>query len=171
MQQKGTNVNRGIRSPKVQLINDVGENLGIITINEALRYAMEASMDLVEISNAKGVPVCRLMDYGKWKYEQSKKQKKNKQQNQGQVTKELKFRPNTSDNDLVYRAKQVDEFLKDGCKARLVVRFRGREIEHISETGKSLLERFLNLIQTECIIEEGMKFDGRSVYIMVAPKK
>jgi translation initiation factor IF-3 len=172
MQQgKGTNINRNIRSPKVQLITDTGENLGIMATYEALRRANEAGMDLVEISSAKGVPVCKIMDYGKWKYEQSKKQKKNRQQSQGQITKEMKFRPNTGDNDLKYRAKQVDEFLKEGCKIRLVVRFRGREGEHIGDTGKALLERFLNMMQEEIIIEEGMKLDGRSVYIMIAPKK
>lgn len=172
MQQgKGTNINRSIRAPKVLLITDSGENLGIMATYEALKRAIEAGMDLVEISNAKGVPVCKIMDYGKWKYEQSKKQKKNKQQSQGQITKEVKFRPNTGDNDLTYRAKQVDGFLQDGCKVRLVVRFRGREEERIAETGKALLERFLNLIQAECVIEEGMKLDGRSVYIMIAPPK
>lgn len=172
MQQKGTSINRSIRSPKVLLITESGENLGVVATNEALRRAMDGGMDLVQVSEAKGgVPVCKIMDYGKWKYEQAKKNKKNKQQSQSQTMKEMKFRPNTGDGDLVYRAKQVDEFLKEGYKIRLVVRFRGREEEHIAETGRALLERFLDLVQVECILEDTMKFEGRTVFITIAPGK
>jgi translation initiation factor IF-3 len=169
MQEKNANINRSIRAPKVLLITETGENLGIIATSEALKRAIEVGEDLVEMSSANGVPVCKIMNYGKYKYEQSKKQKGNKQQKQ--VTKEIKFRPNTGENDLKYRAKQVDDFIQEEHKVKLTVRFRGREEEHIPETGKALLERFLNFITCECVIEEGMKFEGRSVYVLIAPRK
>jgi translation initiation factor IF-3 len=164
---KSTSINSKIRAVRVLVIDENGENLGEMSIQDALNKATGANLDLVEVSSGKTVPVCKVMDFGKWKYEQAKKLKKSKNSLQKQVTKEIKFRPNTSDNDLTYRAKSVVKFLSAGYRVKLYVRFKGREIEHMYDTGKSLLERFLALIDCSFNTEGNAVAEGNSISLML----
>jgi len=169
---QNNNINQKIRANTVLLIDENGNNIGSISFREALNKAQLAGLDLVEVSSgSKGVPVCRIMDFGKWKYEQSKRARKNKIQHQRQEIKELKFRPTTGDNDLQYRAKQAEQFLERGDKVRLVVRFKGREQEHMFNTGKVLLEKFLNLMTTTYVIDANPNVEGSSIVMILAAEK
>lgn len=169
MQQR-QRVNDAIGSSRVLLIDESGNNIGDVARSYALNLAKQAGLDLVEINSGnKGLPVCKIMDFGKFKYEKSKKSKKNKVQKK--TTKEVKFRPNTGDNDLAYRAKHVKEFLSDGHKVKLVVRFRGRELEHMYETGKVLLQKFLSLLDElniDFIANDVAKAEGRSIVLLIS---
>jgi translation initiation factor IF-3 len=169
-QEKQARVNKNIKAETVLLIDDDGTNVGNVRLSEALDKAASAGLDLVEVGSGKKIPVCRIMDYGKWRYEQSKRLKKNKNQNQGRGSKEIKFRPNTGDNDLSYRAKRVGQFLKDGYKVKLCVRFKGREIDHMYHTGKDLLERFLGLIPVGFKMVGNAKAEDRSIVQWIGPE-
>jgi len=163
-------VNYKIRASRVLVIGEDGKNLGEMNIKDALDRASEAGLDLVEVGSGKTVPVCKIMDFGKWKYDQSKKSRK-KGGDQKQVVKEIKFRPNTGDNDLSYRAKNAVKFLSAGHKIKLSVRFRGREMEHMYDTGKSLLERFLALIDCPFEIDGNAVAEGNSISLMISAEK
>ena len=166
------NVNKNIRASEILLIDERGVNLGRVNFRYALNMAIDSNLDLVEVSSgSNGIPVCRIMDFGKWKYEQSKKIKKSRVNSQKQEIKELKFRPNTGDNDLEYRAKQVDQFLQRGCKVKLNVRFKGREQEHMFVTGKILLEKFLKLISIPYCLESSANIEGNSITVIISVKK
>jgi len=169
--QKNTNVNHQIKFHSVLLIDENGSNLGNVPLKEALSRAFSLGLDLVEVSkNDKGIPICKIMDHGKWKYEQTKKVKKNTTQRQ-QQTKEIKFRPNTGVNDLVYRAKHVEEFLKEGNRVKLLVRFKGREQEHMFITGKNLLDKFLNMINGPYSIFDPAKVEDNSISLILFPSE
>ena len=163
-----TRINNGIKASHVLLIDENGNNLGTLGIREARTKAQEAGLDLVEVSNNKKNSVCKLMDYGKYKYSQAKKSRKNKSQKV--TTKEIKFRPNTGKNDLEYRAKHAMEFISAGNKVKLVVRFRGREAEHMYQTGKALLERFLELVTDPYSIDGHAKVEGKSIVLYISPE-
>lgn len=165
-QEKSVNVNRGIRATEVLLIDEEGKNIGIITINEALSNAYSVGLDLVEVGVKGNIPVCRIIDYGKWKYEQEKRKKKTTQSKQ-QQTKEIKLRPTTGDNDLNYRAKHVDEFLKEGHRVKIVVKFKGREQEHMFITGKTLLEKFLSKITYKFNIFSNATAEGNAISMTI----
>jgi translation initiation factor IF-3 len=169
-EEKQTRINKGIRAKTVLLIDEKGNNIGSVHLLKALSMASDVGLDLVEVSSGKDVPVCRIMDYGRWRYEQSKRQKKNKNQNKSQGSKEIKFRPNTGDNDLSYRAKQLDEFIKEGHKVKLCVRFRGREVEHMYDTGRILLERFLGLITVNYKMIGTAVVEGKNISQWVGPE-
>jgi translation initiation factor IF-3 len=164
-----SNVNEKIRSPRILLIDENGNNLGTIQTRDALRRAQESGLDLVEVNSGE-IPICKIMDFGKFKYEQIKKNKQNAKNQTVVITKEIKFRPNTGDNDLLYRAKQVDQFLKDKNRVKLSVRFRGREIEHISSVGKNLIDKFLGMLQEEYIMEMSPRTDGGFITLLLIGK-
>ena len=168
---KNTSVNHKIRASRVLVISEDGKNLGEMSITDALSKAASVDLDLVEVSSGKKVPVCKVMDFGKWKYEQSKRLKKNKSHAQKQLVKEIKFRPNTGDNDLKYRAKNAVKFLSVGHKVKLSVRFKGREMEHMYHTGKSLLERFLELVDCEYNIDGNAVAEGNCIALMLSAEK
>ena len=164
-----SNVNEKIRSPRILLIDENGNNLGTIQTRDALRRAQESGLDLVEVNSGE-IPICKIMDFGKFKYEQIKKNKQNAKNQTVVITKEIKFRPNTGDNDLLYRAKQVDQFLKDKNRVKLSVRFRGREIEHISSVGKNLIDKFLGMLKEEYIMEMAPRTDGGFITLLLIGK-
>lgn len=168
-QNKQTKINRNIRAQTVLLIDQDGKNVGTMATSKALEMALESGFDLVEVSSGKEIPVCRIMDYGKWRYEQSKRDRKNKNQHKSQGAKEIKFRPNTGINDLSYRAKRFDEFISDGYRVKLSVRFKGREIEHMYSTGKDLLERFLSLAKSNYKILGSAVVEGRNIALWAGP--
>jgi translation initiation factor IF-3 len=162
---------RAIKARAVLLIDASGMNLGVVDTRDAYRMAETAGLDLVQVGDGKnGVPVCKIMDHGKWKYEQAKKHKAAKAAQQ--TIKELKIRPNTSDHDMEYRAEQAAEFLDDGDKVKVLVRFKGRERNHMTETGRASLEKFLSLIDpSKYKLEKAADVGEREISIMLLPAK
>jgi translation initiation factor IF-3 len=147
-----------------------GEQLGVISLHEALAAAESLELDLVEVSPSAVPPVCRIMDYGKFKYQQSKKlQEAKKKQVQVQL-KEVKLRPKTDDHDLDFKIKHVRRFLEEGNKAKITLMFRGREITH-TDLGAKVLDRVAEELQDVAIIESRPRMEGRSMYMIVAPKR
>lgn len=147
-----------------------GENVGIVSIEEALRIAEEAELDLVEISPNADPPVCRVMDYGKFRFEQSKKaQQAKKHQKQIQI-KEVKFRPGTDEGDYQVKLRNLNRFIKDGDKAKVTIRFRGREMRH-QELGAKLLDRIEADLSEIATVEQRPKMEGRQMVMVFTPKK
>ncbi len=154
----------------MRLISGKGEQLGVVSIKEALAMAEEQDVDLVEISPTAKPPVCKLMDFGKYKYEQSKKRDEAKKKQKQVQIKEIKFRPGTDDGDYNIKMRKIREFLEDGDKVKITLRFRGREMAH-QELGAQLLERIKTELTEEGQVEQFPKMEGRQMVMMVAPKK
>ena len=154
----------------MRLISGNGDQLGVVSLREALSLAEEQDVDLVEISPTAKPPVCKLMDFGKYKYEQAKKRDEAKKKQKQVQIKEIKFRPGTDDGDYNIKMRKVREFLVDGDKVKITLRFRGREMAH-QELGAQLLERVKTDLAEEGQIEQLPKMEGRQMVMMVAPKK
>ncbi|WP_035915475.1 translation initiation factor IF-3 [Legionella lansingensis] len=163
-------VNEQINVPEVRLIDVDGNQVGIVSTREALRAAEESGYDLVEISPTAKPPVCRIMDYGKFLFELSKKQAEaRKKQKQIQV-KELKFRPTTETGDYQVKLRNLIRFLNHGDKVKVTLRFRGREMAH-QEIGMKLMERLLQDTAEYAVVEQQAKREGRQLLMVLAPKK
>ena len=163
-------VNLEIRVPNVRLINEEGEQVGIVETEDALNSAEEAGLDLVELDGNADPPVCRIMDYGKWKFEQSKKQHAaRKKQKQVQI-KEVKFRPGTDEGDYQVKLRNLMRFLTEGDKAKISLRFRGRELAH-QDLGFKLLERIRDDLAEYGTVEQTPKREGRQMVMILVPKK
>ena len=145
------------------------EQLGILPLREALALAESQQLDLVEVSPTAVPPVCRIMDYGKFKYQQSKKQQEAKKKQVQVELKEVKLRPKTDVHDLEFKVKHVRRFIEEGNKAKITVVFRGREITH-QELGMAALEKFAAELADIANIEVRQKMEGRSMFMIVAPK-
>jgi len=143
--------------------------LGILPLHEALLLAENSQLDLVEVSPTAVPPVCRIMDFGKYKYQLSKKQQEAKKKQVQVQLKEVKLRPKTDEHDLQFKIKHVRRFLEEGNKAKITVVFRGREITHM-ELGQTALEKFVEDLQDIALIEVKPKMEGRNMFIIVAPK-
>lgn len=153
----------------MRLVGADNEQLGILPLSQALSMAESQQLDLVEVSPTAVPPVCRIMDYGKFKYQQSKKQQEAKKKQVQVVLKEVKLRPKTDEHDLQFKIKHVRRFLEEGNKAKVTLVFRGREITHM-EIGKVSLDRIAEEIQDVGIIEVRPKMEGRAMFMIVAPK-
>jgi translation initiation factor IF-3 len=154
----------------VRLVGADGEQVGVVPIEEAQRIAEEASLDLVEISPQAEPPVCKVMDYGKFRFEEQKKrQASRKKQKQIQV-KEIKFRPGTDIGDYNVKLRNLTKFLTEGDKVKVTLRFRGREMAH-QELGRDLLKRVENDLQELGTVEQFPKMEGRQMVMVLAPKK
>lgn len=154
----------------VRLIGPDGNQIGVVSTREAKQIAYDANLDLVEISPAADPPVCRVMDYGKFRFEQNKKlQAAKKKQKQIQV-KEIKFRPGTDEGDYQVKLRSLIRFLSDGDKAKVTVRFRGRELSH-RELGMDLLKRIETDLVEHAVVEQFPKMEGRQLSMTLAPKK
>lgn len=154
----------------MRLIGPTGEPLGIMGIHDAMRLAEEHNVDLVEISPTAKPPVCKIMDFGKYKYEQSKKRDEaRKKQKQVQV-KEIKFRPGTDEGDYNIKMRNITRFLTDGDKVKVTLRFRGREMAH-QHLGADLLKRIQTDLAELGSVEQFPKMEGRQMVMMIAPKK
>jgi len=163
-------VNEKIIAPEVRVINQDGEQVGIVSIEEANGIASEASLDLVEISPNAEPPVCRIMDYGKFRFEESKKlQTAKKKQKQTQV-KEIKFRPGTDIGDYKIKLRKLVEFLEEGDRTKVTLRFRGREMAH-QELGLELLQRVKADLEEYGTVEQEPKMEGRLMVMVLAPKR
>lgn len=169
---KELRINEKILSKEVRVINLEGDQLGIFPIAEALNIAREASRDLVEVSPTTSPPVCRIMDYGKFKYEQSKKTyqaKKKKHVPRVTHIKEIKVRPKTEEHDLQFKIRHIKKFLTQGDKAKITLIFRGREITH-PERGHQVMNRIAEEIEDVGVVENPAKLEGRNMIMLLAPK-
>lgn len=162
-------INHRIRVPEVRVIGDDGEQLGVMATHEAMRVAEERGLDLVEISPRAFPPVCRIMDYGKYKYEQAKKKQQARKHASTVETKEIKFRPKTEGHDMDFKVKHVRRFLEEGNKVRLVIVFRGREITH-PQTGVNVLNRVVEATADIAGVEVQPNMEGRRMIMILAPK-
>ena len=151
------------------MISADGEALGVIPTSQALEMAEQQQLDLVEVSPTAVPPVCRIMDYGKFKYQQSKKLQEAKKKQIHVEVKEIKLRPKTDDHDLMFKVKHVRRFLEEGNKAKVTLVFRGREITHM-DIGRAVIERFAAELADIAVIESQPRVDGRSMFMIVAPK-
>lgn len=147
-----------------------GEPLGIVKIYDALRQAEEADLDLVEIAPTAQPPVCKIMDYGKFKYQESKKQHEAKLKQKQVQIKEIKFRPGTDEGDYQIKLRNLIKFLEEGDKTKITLRFRGREMAH-QEFGVRLLERVRNDVDEIATVEQMPKLEGRQMIMVIAPRK
>jgi translation initiation factor IF-3 len=163
-------VNEQIRIPQLRVVDEEGEQLGILDRNEALDIARERGLDLVEVAPNARPPVCRIMDYGKFKYEESKKAKRAKQKQHQQRVKTVKFRPKTEEHDYAFKKKHIVEFLEEGSKVKVVVMFRGREMAYV-QLGQRIVERLLEDLQDVAMLDDDPKLEGRNLTLMVSPRK
>ena len=154
----------------MRLISQTGEQLGVVSTREAMDMAAEQDVDLVEISPTAKPPVCKLMDFGKFKYEQAKKRDEAKKKQKQVQIKEIKFRPGTEEADYQVKLRNVTRFLEDGDKVKVTLRFRGREMAH-QELGAQLLKRVEADLAEVGTVEQFPKMEGRQMVMMIAPKK
>lgn len=169
-QEREARINGEINVKEVRLISSSGEQLGVVGIKEALAMAEEQEVDLVEISPTAKPPVCKLMDFGKFKYEQSKKRDEAKKKQKQVQIKEIKFRPGTDEGDYQIKMRSIGRFLADGDKVKITLRFRGREMAH-QQLGAQLLERIKEELLETATVESFPKMEGRQMVMMIAPKK
>ena len=169
-QDKETRINGDITASQIRLIGVDGEQLGIVGLNQALSMAEEAEIDLVEIAPQAAPPVCRLMDYGKFKYHESKKQHEARLKQKQVQVKEVKFRPGTDEGDYQVKLRNLIRFLDEGDKAKITLRFRGREITH-QELGLALLKRVEADLQEHAVVEQFPKMEGRQMVMVLGPHK
>ncbi len=147
-----------------------GEQLGIVTARQALQLAEEAEIDLVEIAPMATPPVCRLMDFGKFKYQEAKRAAEARKKQKIVEVKEIKFRPGTDENDYQIKMRNVIKFLGEGDKAKITLRFRGREMAH-QEIGMRVLERIKTELENQAVVEQFPKMEGRQLIMVLAPSK
>lgn len=159
-----------ITHPEIRVIDAEGNQLGVIKTTKALEIAAEAELDLVEVSPNAEPPVCRIMDYGKYRFEVNKKQQAAKKKQKQIQIKEIKFRPRTEEGDYQTKLRKLREFLEEGDKAKVTLRFRGREIAH-QELGLQQLQRVGKDLDDIAIIEQTPKMEGRQMVMMLSPRK
>ncbi len=169
-EKKQTRINGEINCPEVRLVGVEGEQLGIVKVYDALRQAEEADLDLVEIAPTAQPPVAKIMDYGKFKYQESKKQHEAKLKTKQVQIKEIKFRPGTDEGDYQIKLRNLIKFLEEGDKTKITLRFRGREMAH-QEIGMAQLRRVSTDLAEVAIVEQFPKMEGRQLVMMLAPKK
>jgi translation initiation factor IF-3 len=162
-------INDEIRAREVRLVGADGEQIGIKSIRDALQLATEANLDLVNVAPTAKPPVCRIMDYGKFRYEQQKKEKEARKNQKIVDLKEVWFRANIEEHDYQVKFRNVVKFLNEGDKVKASVRFRGREITHAS-IGQKILERLSKEVAEICNVERAPKLEGRSMIMILAPK-
>ncbi|QYX58584.1 translation initiation factor IF-3 [Roseovarius sp. SCSIO 43702] len=164
----GPRVNDRIRADEIRLIGADGDNVGVVTPVRAMEMAEEAGLDLVEISPNANPPVCKIMDYGKYKYEQQKRESEARKKQKVIDVKEIKFRPNTDTHDYDVKMRNVVKFLEGGDKVKITLRFRGREMAH-QDIGRELLQRVASDIEGIGKVENMPKMEGRQMIMVIAP--
>ena len=160
-------INRQIKAREVQLIGENGEKLGVISFNEALEKAEEKNLDLVLVAPNATPVVCKIMNYGKYKFEQAKKEKEAKKKQKIQETKELRITPNIEEHDFGFKAKNAKKFIEDGNKVKITVRFRGRELNNI-KMGENVLNDFAKELEDVAVVEKAPKLEGKNMFIILA---
>ena len=162
-------INEEIRVREVRVTNADGEQLGIMQTRDALQMAIEQHLDLVEVAPKAKPPVCRIMDFGKYRYEQQKREKEARKKQKVITIKEVKLRPNIEQHDFDVKLKNASRFLQDGDKVKVTIMFRGRELSH-PELGKEILERFAEALKDTVSIEKDAKLEGKNMIMILAPK-
>jgi len=166
---KRVNINEHIRAAEVRVISDDGDQLGIMPLAEALNAARESGLDLVEVAPDAVPPVCRVMDFGRYKYQLSKKSAESRKKSSVIEVKEVKFRPKTGEHDYQFKLRNIQKFLADKNKVKVSMMFRGREIAH-ADLGQNLLERVLKDMAETAQLEQTPKLEGRSMVMILIPK-
>lgn len=163
-------INERIRDKEVRLISQSGEQLGIMSSKEAMRLAREADLDLVKIAPTAKPPVCKIIDYGKYRYEQARKVKEAKKKQKTIDTKEIRLSPNIDTNDLNTKVNQAKKFLQKGAKVKVSLRFRGREMAH-KYVGREILDSFFGQLEEVAVIDKPAKMEGRSMVMILSATK
>jgi len=163
-------VNERIRVREVRLIDEDGTQLGVVQTRDALETAREKGLDLVEVQPNAVPPVCRLMDYGRFRYEESRKERESRKKSKGAVLKEVRIYPKIGDHDLHTKARQAQRFLEDGDKVKVAVLFRGREMLH-QEIGRELLKQVVAQLQPVSTVDQDARMEGRTMSVLLSPKK
>lgn len=166
---KGQRINEQIRVREVRLIDDEGNQQGIIPTLEALRIAKDKELDLVEVSPNANPPVCKILDFGKYRFEQEKKLRDSKKNQKVLKLKEIRMQPKIGSGDLDTKAKHVQEFLDDGAKVKVTIRFRGRELAH-TELGYDVLQEVLKRLTSAYVIEKQPAMDGKTMSMTISAK-
>ena len=164
------NINQRIRAPKIRVIDEDGSQLGVMTPLEGMQLARDKGLDLVEVAPNVDPPVCRIIDFGKWQYEQKKKANEAKKKQTTIQVKEIKFRPGTDEHDYDFKKNHAARILKDGDKVKATVHFRGREITH-KELGQQLLARLVEELKGDGQMEVEPKLEGMNMFAIIAPRK
>jgi len=165
----GLRVNEDIRVREIRLVGETGEQLGIMPPREALLIAQDRGLDLVEVAPTAKPPVCRIMDIGQYRYEQSKREREARKRQHVISVKEVKLRPNIEDNDFQTKIRNAIRFLQEGDKVKVTIMFRGREMSH-PELGRELLDRVIDVVKDLGSVERGAKLEGRNMTIIISPK-
>jgi translation initiation factor IF-3 len=165
-----TRINERIRVPEVRLIDETGQQVGVMRTDEALRYAQQKDLDLVEVAPEARPPVCRVLDYSKYKYEQAQKQKAARKHQQQINVREIKFRPKIAEHDYATKKGHVERFLRHKDKVKVTIMFRGREVTH-PERGVMILDRLAEDLEDLAIVEQRPIQDGRNMTMMLGPSK
>lgn len=163
-------INEQIRFKEVQVIDNEGNKLEKMPINDAMNLAMDKNLDLVLVSSNPTNPVCKLMDYGKYKFEQSKREKESKKKQKTFELKELRVTPNIEDHDFNFKVKNAKKFLSDGNKVKITVRFRGRELNYV-KLGEQVLNKFSEELSEVATLEKKPLLEGKNMFIILAPNK
>ncbi len=159
-----------IRHPQVRLIGSDGSQLGVVTVDEALKLADNDGLDLVEVSANADPPVCRIMNYDKFRYEQAKQEQEAKKKQTTVETKEIKFRPKTDEHDLNFKIRNIVKFLQQKNKVKLTMRFRGREIVYCQTIGLEAMQKIAAALEADAVILQEPKMEGRQMVMFVGPK-
>ena len=162
-------INGQIRAKEVQLIGDNGEKLGVLSLNDALAMAEEKKLDLVLVAPQAKPPVCKIMNYGKYKFEQAKKEKEAKKKQKIAEIKEIRITPNIEEHDFGFKAKNARKFIEDGNKLKITVKFRGREVNN-SKLGEDVLNKFIENLSDIAQVDRMPKLEGRNMFIMLSKK-
>ncbi len=163
-------LNEQIRDKEIRLVGEDGEQLGIMSAKDALKMAKEANLDLVKIAPTAKPPVCKIVDYGKYRYEQARREKEAKKKQKVTEVKEIHLSPNIDVNDLTTKANQARKFVEKGNKVKVALRFRGREMAHMA-TGKEVLDSFFEKLSDVAVVEKPAKLEGRSMIMVLAEKR
>ena len=163
-------INEQIRDREIRLIGEDGEHLGIMSAREAMKIAQEAELDLVKIAPAAKPPVCKIIDYGKYKYEQARKEKEAKKKQKTVEVKEVRLSPNIDTNDLNTKINNAKKFISKGNKVKVTLRFRGREMAHVQQS-KHILDDFAETLADVAVVEKPAKMEGRAMSMVLAEKR
>ena len=163
-------MNEDIRAPRIRVVDDDGGQLGIMTPREALQIARDRELDLVEIAPQANPPVCKIVDFGKLRYEQQKREKLQRKHQQQQQMKEVRLHPRTDTHDVDFKTRHAREFLDEGHKVKFTVVFRGREITH-QDIGRDLLNGIIEALVDDAKVDQAIRMEGRNMSIILAPEK
>jgi translation initiation factor IF-3 len=162
-------INEQIRDKEVRVVGENGEQLGIMSSEQALKMALDKDSDLVKIAPNANPPVVKIMDYGKYKFEQTKREKEAKKKQQTVTLKEMRLSPTIDQHDLAIKAKNVAKFLKEGDKVKVSIRFRGRQLSH-TDQGKMVMGKFIELLGDGVSVDKQAQMDGRNMFMILSPK-